>query len=163
MKKIIFLGVCALLLVPAAAYAGSHKAKDVRTDHHRSGRMMEEVIQELGLSQEQQEKIKELKASMYEDAKAARTEKKQKYYAMKNELDKVDTDRATVDALIEELVAFERKKLQLRAQHVLAIKEVLSREQFEALQHKLEIKKEVKKELWRMKKNRAKGKDAFVK
>jgi Spy/CpxP family protein refolding chaperone len=163
MKKIIFLGVCALLLVPAAAYAGSHKAKEGRPDHHRSGRIMEEVIQELGLSQEQQEKIKELKEAMYEDAKDARAEKKQKYYAMKKELDKVDTDRATVDALIEELVGFERKKLQSRAQHVLAIKEVLSRAQFEALQHKLEIKEEVKKELWRMKKSREEGKASFCK
>lgn len=162
MKKIILLGVCSLLVVQSA-YAGQCKAKDGGKQYQRSHMegMMDDVISELGLSPEQETKIKELKKSMFAEKKDAYARKKEKYHAMKAELDKADTDRAKVDALIEELVGLEREKLQLRAQHVLAIKEVLSPEQYATLQNKIEIKKEVRKELWKMRKGRGKKNEAF--
>lgn len=162
MKKIILVGVCSLLVVQSA-YAGQHKAKDGGKQYQRSHMegMMDDIISELGLSPEQEAKIKELKESMSEEKKEAYARKKKKYRAMKAELDKADTDREKVDALIEELVGLEREKLQLRARQVLAIKEVLSPEQYETLQNKIEIKKEVRKELWKMKKARGKSHESY--
>jgi len=119
--------------------------------HKRGERMMQEMLKELDLTTEQQEQIKAIHATKGESRKKIGTQGKELREKIKTELDKPVSDKVVLASIVDELTALQRERIQNRIDDVLAVKAILTPEQFKQMQHKIEIKKEAYKELKKMK------------
>lgn len=131
----------------AAAFEGpSHEKFDKEARHERMKQVMEETMQELGITEEQRKEIKEQKQDRREKAKELREKSREKREELKQELDKYDGDPGKVDRLIDEITDLKKAQLRNRVEGIQSIKKVLTKEQFEELTEKLEARKETAKE-----------------
>jgi len=161
--KILSIVLTGLLLISTSAYArdrGPEGADRFHKGPEKGARMMEEIMDELDLTDVQKTQLEELKKPSVEEFKKRREEVKAINQELKKELDKAETDKAKIDSLVDKLVAFEREKIEKRVEHILKVKEILTPEQFELLKQKMEIKQEVWKELRKMRKEKQ-GKGRF--
>jgi Spy/CpxP family protein refolding chaperone len=148
--KIVSLLLVGVFLFATAVFAQECDEQGPRADHKgqfRKGNIMEDIMKELDLSEEQTQKLEELKKPSWEEMKTRRKAIHAKNREIKAELDKVETDKNRIKTLVDELVSLEREKIESRINHVLQVKEVLTPEQFQVLKQKREIKEEVRKEI----------------
>lgn len=92
------------------------------------------LMQELGLSPEQQEQMKARREQNRENHEALKTKLETARKELKTELEKETTDRARIDALIAETKALMGAQLEQRVESILTVKEILTPEQFETFQ-----------------------------
>jgi len=110
-------------------------------------RMMDEVMEEIGITPDQKQQIEKLREENKGESKEIKTRRKAAKKAIRTELDQPGSDKAKLGKLVNESTDLYRKQTELRIKSILDIKSVLTPEQFEKMHQKLEIKKEVKKEL----------------
>lgn len=125
-------------------------------------KMMDDILLELGLSDEQMEKVAALKKKPNDMRAEFRKTKKALFSKMKAELDKYQENKEAINAIIDDILKLEREKLESHVEHVLAMKSILTEEQFKNLKMKMEIKRQVRKELNR-KRMKKKEKNSFRK
>ena len=148
MKRMNLTMLAALLLAvfcfatPVFAEGGGRG----REPGEKGGKMMEKMGEELGLTREQQDQVKALRESGKEKAGPLREKSKAVREAMREELNRADTDSSKVKGYVEELTALYRQKLEQRVDGVLGMKKVLTPEQFSKLNEKMEQKKEAWRE-----------------
>lgn len=112
----------------------------------KGGKVMEKMTSDLGLTQEQQDQMKALREGGKEKAGSLGEKSKEVNQAMRDELNKPDTDTSKVKGYVDELTSLYRQKLEQRVDGVLGMKKVLTPEQFNKLNEKMKQKKEAWKE-----------------
>ncbi len=128
------------------------EAREVR--EHKSGFWKEEE-KALGLSQEQQTKMKALREASGAKQKALRDQVKAKRDALRQELDSATPDRAKAEATLKDINALQGEIGSNRVDEIFQVRAILTPEQFQKL-HEFHEKNRAKFEE-RMKKDKMKG------
>ena len=97
---------------------------------------MENLAKELGLTAEQQAQLKEQRAQQQKQAQAARENLIAKNKELKQELEKPVVDAAKVNSLVNEISALKGQQLQLQVGSVIAMKKILTPEQYKKMETK---------------------------
>ena len=125
----------------SAGHLGDYK------DYHESKKkMVHEVIHELGLTKDQHTTIDKQRTLQQDASKDLWKKMHAKREALRNELNKWESDEKKINQLVQEMAKLRNQLLQNRISGIFSIKKILTKEQFEELVHKLEIKKEAFKE-----------------
>ena len=109
------------------------------------GGMMGRMMEEIGLTTEQQEQMRVFHVENSKERKDVEANMKQARMKLKKELDKETSDTAIINKLTTEITNLYGQKVENRVEGVLDMKKVLTREQFEVLQEKQKIRKEPRK------------------
>jgi len=112
---------------------------------------MDKIMQELGLTDEQKEKLKEMKDAQRESGKEIRAQQREKREEMRKELEKTEPDLTKINKLIDEMAELDKQKTKNRVQGILDMKKVLTPEQYKALNEKFHEKMKEKKKFWQRK------------
>jgi Spy/CpxP family protein refolding chaperone len=123
------------------------------------GDMMQEMMEGLNLTPDQQAKIKAFHDAQAEKRQAAVVQMREKHMALRTELEKYNHDTAKVNALVDEIAVDQKAGLQDRVASIVAIKQILTEEQFNAMQVKMKEKHESRKALWEEKMGQRRGPD----
>lgn len=134
----VFLAVSMLAAMPA--YAGGNRPECKPGE--KGDRMMAKMTADLGLTQAQQDQMKALHEGQRERAKALRDKSRSVRDAMRGELDRADTDMVKVNGYVDELAGIFKEKTKQRVDGILAMKKVLTPEQFQKLNEKMKEKME---------------------
>lgn len=137
----------------ANAFPGPHDDFPGEPPFHGEGgpeKVMQEIMDELKLTTEQKVQIETFHKEEFKNAKMFFDTMRKKNDEMRIELETYDHDQAKINALIEELTALHKQMTQQRVNGIVAIKKILTKEQFEELQKKIHFKMEVHKEARRM-------------
>lgn len=97
------------------------------------------MAQELGLSQEQQDQLKELRKKHREERRDIRTEVKELRRQIGEELKKSNPSRSTIKSLADKIGTIHSENAVRMADHMLEVKEILTDEQFTKM---LDLKEE---------------------
>jgi len=103
--------------------------------------MMDQIMSELNLTAEQQEQIKQFHETMRTGGKQAFEKMRTNEKALREELEKYDSDMNKINGLVEELTAQHKDMLEHRVEGILFMKRILTQEQFEKLQQKMQEKR----------------------
>ncbi len=137
-KKVVVLAVVSLLAIPLA-YAeslGGH-GECARGE----GKHKDVFGEELGLSAEQKEQIKQHREENKGAVKELHQQLKAKRDQLKVELDKPASDEGKISLIVEEIKALEGQMIEYRVDRILEMKEILTPEQYQKLQEKKESRK----------------------
>jgi len=138
-------------------------------DYHKGGKNYPEGIQknkerlldELNLTAQQKEQLKEIMKENRGSAVALREQLQASRKALKGELNKVESDTAKINILVTELKNIEGQVVDERVRHILKIKTILTPEQFNKFKEKMESGKnkrmQMMKEKFKVYKNRKAG------
>ena len=126
---------------PMNAYAGEGQEREDR--YEKKHLMMQEVIRDLGLTEEQLEKIESVRTRTQEQKKELRSEVREKKRQLKAELAKPAIDEARVEQLIGEISALKTQKLRKHVEAILAIRSTLTPGQFAEFHERMESKKDL--------------------
>lgn len=94
----------------------------------------DKIVQELGLTVEQQKLIKEQRAERRRKMLDANQELRNKRMQLKQELEKKDVDKGKIQNLVNEIKSLQGQQLELRVADTLAMKEIFTPEQYEKFQ-----------------------------
>ena len=112
--------------------------------------MFDEFSEDLRLTDEQKEKLKSLKDAEREEFMKIKQTMKEKKDFLHKELQKYDHDQVAVDGIVKELLNLEEQMLKNKVNVMISMKSILSQEQFETMQEKIEFKKAVREEARKM-------------
>ena len=156
-KKIvrtISLMMIAAFLVSGSLYAESYCGRPEGGRGNEKGDKFQKLAEELNLTPEQKEKLKAQRIEFKEKNKALRENMRAKNEELRNELKNPTADRASINATIEDIKRLTGEKLNSRVDKILAMKDVLTPEQYAKLQEKMQEKR-------RKRKNKAKNSHGF--
>jgi Spy/CpxP family protein refolding chaperone len=120
---------------------------------------MDELMQGLNLTPDQQTQIKAFHDAQAEERQTSRVQMREKHMALRAELEKYNHDPAKVNALIDEIAVGQKTRMQDRVASIVAIKQILTEEQFNAMQVKMKEKYEARKALWKERRQQRRGAD----
>lgn len=100
------------------------------------GEMIDELVKELDLTPEQRASVEKQCGEHREKNKEIGDKLRAKMDGLKEELEKKDTDRAKIDTFTGEIKNLQGELTEQRIGHILAVKAILTPEQFEKLQEK---------------------------
>tara|TARA_Y100000031_G_C8024650_1_gene294258 strand:+ start:93 stop:575 length:483 start_codon:yes stop_codon:yes gene_type:complete len=127
--------IMAVMVFSLSAMAYPYE-KDCKHGDSKKGEKMQKFIDELGLSEEQQAQMKEQRQGHKDEIKEFYEEVRGLRDALKAELEKPDSNEATINSLATRLKALEGKKIDFRIQKVLELKSILTPEQFKKFKEK---------------------------
>ncbi|MCM8776410.1 MAG: Spy/CpxP family protein refolding chaperone [Candidatus Omnitrophica bacterium] len=136
-------GLIGMLVLSTPAYAfgdhgwGSHGKKGRGGFGGRKEAMIEKIINELGLTDQQKTQIEQHRLQMKTQREKSHEEFFAKHKELRDELQKPEVDRAKIDQLITELSVLETRRLKDRVDGILAIRSILTPEQFSELHKKM--------------------------
>lgn len=149
------LTLLALCIGLPSSYAMHHynmSEEDLAKWEQKKEEKWNAIYEKLELNEEQITRIKAHKEGALGAKKAIRTQMKDINEALRRELDAPQSNRDEVERLVTQIGDLSAKKARMRAERVLAMKEILTDEQFAELQkHKAEMKAQ-RKEKWGKKK-----------
>lgn len=137
----------AALLCAGVSMAETPEGKGWKKDgmSHGEGRF-DKMKSELGLSDEQAQKLKAHKEAQMAQGKALWDEMKTKREALRAELEKEKVDESRVKALNGELKALQNKMADQRIAAVLEVRKILTPEQFKKFHERMEERREDRQE-----------------
>jgi len=107
-------------------------------DQKRSGfdkeKMSEKMVEQLDLTEEQKGLIKQHQASHREKMKSLMETLKEKKTRLRQELEKTDINKKRLTTLVNEIKPLLGRQLDMRVEGILAMKEILTPEQFQKFQ-----------------------------
>ncbi|MBU4313138.1 MAG: Spy/CpxP family protein refolding chaperone [Candidatus Omnitrophica bacterium] len=160
-KHIVISAVVTLVVFSGvAAYAWPAYCSGQEKGEEYAGKKTDNLTKELGLTPEQEEKIKALKTEQREAKKQLMDKIQSKKAELKEELEKATTNRARINSIVKELSALMEYKLEQRVESVLSMREVLTPEQYEKFKEEKEHFKG-KKGGWRKNKKNKYHKEEF--
>lgn len=104
------------------------------------------MLEEIDLTDEQEAQIEEQKEVQKEKSKELWQKIKAKHDELRTELEKPESNKEAIDKTVSELNALNAEKMENRVNGILAIKGILTPEQFETLSAKKEEKKQSKRQ-----------------
>ncbi|MFC1576206.1 Spy/CpxP family protein refolding chaperone [Candidatus Omnitrophota bacterium] len=143
--KAITLAVAAVFLISSVAFAVPPEGEEGSGKQCGRGEKIEKLKAELGLTPEQSEALKAERTEFKDKNKELRTELRAKRTALKDELQKDTINRAVVDNIINDIANLQRSKLTSRVDKIVAMKSILTPEQFKKLQAKMHEKMKERK------------------
>jgi Spy/CpxP family protein refolding chaperone len=160
----VVIAVIVIAFTVGIANAYDNKGDDAAGDPRGGGfasrgEMMEELMQGLNLTPDQQAQIKTFHDAQAEQRQAAGVQMREKHKALRAELEKYDHDPAKVNALVDEIALEQKARMQDRVASIVAIKQILTEEQFNAMQVKMKEKHEARKALWQERMRQRRGAD----
>lgn len=123
----------ATILFCATAFAEAPKGEEKQ---NRRKALKEELAKELGLTEEQQAQLSETRKANQEVTKGLLESLKTARTALREELEKYDSDPVRVQGLATDVKNIEAKMVDQRIASVSKIKEILTAEQFGKMQEK---------------------------
>lgn len=152
-KPTVFLAVVSLMTAAPLAYGynGAGEGKQVKTgrfDFKKNGGP-ERMFKDLGLTQEQQDQLKARRNAEKEQGKTSREALKAKMQALHEEISKPDVDKLKVDSIVMEINTLKGQEFARRTEGILAMKEILTPEQFAKFQEHHQKKMEKKQWKWK--------------
>jgi len=136
LKKSLLLVVATVFLFTSTVYAYHGDKKYPKRDSKEC--RFEKLSEELGLTPEQQAQLEEQREAFKNKRKVLMEKMRAKNKALKEELEKPKVNRAKVDKGISDIQALTGEKLRSRVDKIIAMKGILTLEQFEKLQQKVE-------------------------
>lgn len=136
MQKIWLTMICAgLLLSPSLGTLAQDKAVPQEKTAGKpqkawSQKQQGSEFKELGLTEDQQKKMREIRESQRTKMQSLLKELQSKHAELKSLLDKPETSRADVAALVKQIKDLQNKKLDQRIEAVFAAKAILTPEQY---------------------------------
>lgn len=128
----IFTLIFTFLLVTSLAYASPGGEDYSGCREGRKGK--ETCMQKLDLTAEQERELMEQRCAHKEEIKGVKAALKEKRAALREELQKDKIDKKRIGAIKEEVKTLMGKQLDCRIDSVLAMKEILTPEQFNKLE-----------------------------
>lgn len=107
---------------------------------------VENFIKELGLTPEQQDKIKAERDKSLKEQRALREDISSKREELAKELERTDVDKAKISSLVSDLKQLEGRAIEQRVGRILSMREYLTPEQFKKFQDKIKEYKNRRKE-----------------
>lgn len=123
--------IAAMLFSLSGAYAyegGDTPKNEARRDAH-----FKKMTEELKLTSEQQEQLTKDREEFFSKSKDVREKMKAVRTDLKAELDKPSIDKARVDSLVAEMKNLVGTQIQIRVDKVIAMKKVLTPEQYQKM------------------------------
>ncbi len=117
---------------------------------------VENFIKELGLTPEQQDKIKAEREKFHQEQRALREDISSKRKELAKEIERTDLDKAKISSLVSGLKQLEGKSIEQRVGRILSIREYLTPEQFKKFQEKVKEHKNRREEKMKSFKKRLK-------
>lgn len=144
MKKVVVSGLILvsfiLLHTPLIqAEEGKKEWNEKKRDKGKWEDKIKEVHQKLGVTPEQEQKLKEHREKNRSQMEALRGQLKEKREAIRQEFEKADFNEARIRALHNELKALQDQKEELRLEGILEVRKILTPEQFKKF---MEMKKD---------------------
>jgi len=155
-KKLMLLAVVVMVFVwTSIAQARGHGEGYGRGDRQDGQGPSEEMVQKmeekLGITEEQSVQLKAHRIEHKEKMKALKNELKEKREALKEELEKGDASESSIQGVASELKNVQSELVDERINGILAVKSILTPEQYE------KFKEKTKKNHSRKEKSREKG------
>jgi len=129
-KAVALLGIAVLLFSAIPAHGQPHgecpAGKGVGKEAGFSN-----LIEKLNLSPEQQAQLKENRQKYHELSKGLREELREEHTALRQELNKPESDEKAVNKLTAYISEIQAKMVKLRTRKILEIKKILTPEQFQ--------------------------------
>ncbi len=135
-QAVVYAGLIAALFLTSLAYA--QPVGDVPeggAKRHRK-EAIENLVQELNLTPEQQEQIKKQRNEQAQKTKALRNRLQAKRKQLREELEKQAVDKNKIDSLVVEIKSLMGQQLEHRVERVISMSEILTPEQFEKMKEK---------------------------
>jgi len=129
LKKSLSAVVLALLVVTTPAFAAGDNPNQAMQRRWRK-----DIIKSLDLTAEQKEQIEKQHSINAQSWGKLRDELRTKRRELKQELEKPDIDRNRINAIVAGVKVLMGEQLELRVNNILAIKQILTPEQFKKLQ-----------------------------
>lgn len=123
--------IFSLVLLPAVVFA-QPQAK-VPAEKDLEALPVSDIAQEIDLTSEQKEQIKEQKYQTEHKRIETQNKLRLKELELRHELEKKDTDKAAVEAIVKDLKGLQGTMLEQRVNSILELKKILTPEQFEKL------------------------------
>ena len=152
-KTLVLISVVALLFSVTPLYAeGTHEncgmgEKGTEAEYgHQRGRgpkegAMAKLIEELGLTPEQQEQLKTQREAHRGKMKELHETLKTKRAELKEELEKAGSNEGRINSLASEVKSLMSESVDLRVGNILEVKAILTPEQFEEFKKHVAMKK----------------------
>ncbi|HTY45941.1 MAG TPA: periplasmic heavy metal sensor [Patescibacteria group bacterium] len=137
MVKRLCIYATAAAFVSWAPLAHAQQAAGRQGPQADRGQELDNFIKDLNLTPQQQEQIKKQRNEHFEKNRGAGDELRQKRLKLKQELEKEVPDRKLINALVADINTLTARKLQDRVDSILAIKEILTPQQYKAFQEKI--------------------------
>lgn len=153
LKYLSLLGALTLALSwnTLALAEGDNSIEHYKKFSEKKHQMMKEVIDELGLNEEQLAQIEQERNASFDKKKQLREQLDAKEKDLKAQLKESEIDKTKIDQTVTEISDLKAQKLRDHVDSILAIRAILTPEQYVQFQEKMEAKKEEKRELFKMK------------
>lgn len=156
-QKWMMMGLASLLALGQPAYAlegawgkeGGYGKKDKGRYHEKKKVMMDEIVRDIGVTDDQKAKIDAHREQMKTRNEKAWKEMAEKREALRGELEKPEVDTAKIDSLIGEISALHAQKTRNHVDGILEVRSILTPEQYTEMQAKMQGKKKEWKEVMR--------------
>ena len=140
LRKTALFGIAVTFFLSSAicaqAYHGEKEGAGERNVREKHSKLTEE----LGLTPEQEARLKEDRRAFMEKNKELGKKMRLKRKELKGELEKPVIDTAMVDKVINDIKELTGEKFKNRVNKIMSMKSVLTLEQFEKLQNKMKEK-----------------------
>lgn len=144
------LVVSVTVLAVSSAYAQDYR-KGGKNCPEGVQKNKDRILEELSLTAQQKEQLKEIMKENRSKAVALREQLQVSRNALKDELNKVESDTAKIGILVAELKSIEGQLVDQRVRHILKIKTILTPEQFNKFKEKMEAGKKKRMEMMKEK------------
>ncbi len=135
-QKVIVLTLTVICVFTSFAYAEPFRGKP--GEHYNECQIKEEIIsKEIGLTEEQQAKLKNHRETCRTQAKQMRKSLKSYRLNLRNELGKYDSNPEEIERISSEIKNQQAQLIDHRVASILKVKEILTPEQFEQFRAKM--------------------------
>jgi len=149
-KTAIFLGAILILVSSSMSYAegaeGGEAKGHFKADHEErmkeKTKRFDDMAQQLGLSPEQQEQMKEQRKQGRENKKALYGQLKEKHKELRQELQKAVSDDNEITRITSEMKDINSQLIDQRVESIRGMKSILTPEQYEKFKEKTAEMKE---------------------
>ena len=146
LKQVIAVAaVVAMMGLSAQAYADNTR-RSGRERSTQAGEKRHDFIKELNLTPEQQEQLNAQRQNGKQEMEDIRQQMQAKREELKQELEKPAIDQARIDSIINGMKELMGRQLQNRVAKIVAMKQILTPEQFQQMQTKMQEMKQGWKE-----------------
>jgi Spy/CpxP family protein refolding chaperone len=135
--KVVMVGLMAIILVANVVYAQPMNEKE---NGHKEKK--EQMFKELGLTAEQQQQLEQNRSLQRQEKEKLRESMKAQETKLHEALKDPAATRASVEPMVNEIKALQAQMIESRINGILAVKQVLTPEQFVQFEQKMEQMKE---------------------
>ena len=150
----VVIGVLTVFLATNLLYANDPAETKGEPDLERKETHIQRIAEKLGLTPEQQQKLKDNQETQRERMSQIVNQMKEKQQALRQELQKPSVTKASLAPILTEINSLQAQLMEGRIDGILAVKEIFTPEQFFKFQLMTEMKQQGMRERFqRLRKN----------